>query len=233
MTLKNIVKTLQGKGVKVEYYTRKDGSIRITRLNGATFSPKRSTGNIAARAMLGQSLSPRKRIQQERQLAGITARRPKKNVTYAKRPRKSPLSKEIRNAIKRVQRLAKKNRTGDEKYATVTTRTVRAHLEEMGEEKTLRHLSRLELHFKGLAYPEAILALADRLMDAANKTGSPELAALAVKVRKSADLGIIKESALQAVLAKLYDVEHEINVNPTSAPAQIELLISFIKTVLF
>ena len=91
----------------------------------------------------------------------------------------------------------------------------------------------MELHFRGLAYPEAVLALSQRLMDTANKTGSPKLAALAIKVRKSAELNIIKESALQAVLAKLYDAERAINADSTDEATQIEKLILFIQDTLF
>lgn len=211
MTLRKIVESMRAKGVKVDYYVRKDGSIRITRINGAKYSPRRSEGNIALRAMAGQSLSERKKTQQTRQLSSIAAKRPKKASTYARRPRKTPLSKEIKAQIRRVQRLARKNATDKERYATVTTKTVRGHIEAMGEEKTLRHLKRLELHFRGLAYPEAILALADRLADMGNKTGSMRVLELSMKVRRAAYANVITETSLQAILAKCYDTERAIN----------------------
>lgn len=52
MTVRQIVRSLIEKGQTVDYYVRKDGSIRVTNLNGEKFSSRLSTGNDAARVLL-------------------------------------------------------------------------------------------------------------------------------------------------------------------------------------
>ena len=51
MTNRQIIKSLQQRGIKVSYYVRLDGSIRVTELGGVKYSSRLSEGNEAARVL--------------------------------------------------------------------------------------------------------------------------------------------------------------------------------------
>lgn len=192
MTLKNVVERLRSQGHSVSYVARKDGSIRVTKIDGMKFESKSSKGNAMARSMAGQSLSQRQVAQRTRQL---------KNIARKRHTKKTALSPQMRKLIQKTQRRIRK---ASGSTATVTTKTVRARIEQYGTKATKRHLERLARHFEGWAYEENVEALVSRLTKLAEDTKSAKLAAVAKKIhrmRKS-----FKDAWIKAINEITYDI---------------------------
>lgn len=151
MTIKDIIKQLEDMGMNVSFYKRKDGGIRITRINGETF--RGSSGNKKAREVVGASLSEG----QIRALSKLTT--PKGKGSYNKR-RKEKLDDETRDYIKRVQRLYRK---AGKKEGKPTIRNYRYVLKTKGKAEADRLLNQSARRILGYAYTENVDALLSRL----------------------------------------------------------------------
>ena len=152
VTLINIVKLLEQQGHRVQYFVRKDGSIRITKLDGRSYSG--SAGNIAAREMAGFTLSEAR----SKQLEKIRS-----NKGEFGHRRKSVLPEELVKKIRRVQGIWRRNKVKAEGH--VGRRGVRYTLEHYGYEEAMRQLNEQERYARGLAYSENIKWITDYIRD--------------------------------------------------------------------
>ena len=151
MTIKNIIKELEDLGYNVSFYKRKDGGIRITRINGTGFTG--STGNKKAREIVGATLTEG----QARALSKLTT--PKGKGNYNKR-RRTPIDEETKKRITKLQREYRK--TG-KKEGKPTIRNYRYVLKTKGKKEADRLLAQSERRILGLAYVENVDALILRI----------------------------------------------------------------------
>lgn len=148
MTTKQLVIELKSKGYDVKYYTRKDGGILIKSIDGTKFSGAK--GNIAARTILGYTLSERRK----QQLTKITRERVVK-------PRKIPVETpyDLEKFRKRVMRKWRKaNLTG-----SISKRNLKRIIEDRGFAGAKKYLEEMERHTQGKAYYGAIEGLLARI----------------------------------------------------------------------
>ena len=163
MTIKNVIKELTNKGYNISFYKRKDGGIRITRINGDVF--RGSKGNAEARRLTGITLSE----SQKRALSKLIT--PKGKGSYNKR-RKPKLDKSIVRDIQRIQRLYRKAGKGE---GMPTIRNYRFVLKEYGSEEARRLLTQSERRILGLAYKENVDWLLVKLQEIYQKFPSDKL----------------------------------------------------------
>ena len=153
--LRDVVGQLRRQGHRITYKVRKDGSIRITSIDGRKFSSRLSQGNMAARAMAGKPMSERALHQRKQYSSRIKNKKiPKKKTT---------LSPELRRALRRTQRAIRKAKQGTASTGTVSAANVRRVVEEEGEEVALRKMERAIRYFQGYAYEENVDALLARV----------------------------------------------------------------------
>ena len=191
MTIKQVIDTLKKMGFSVKFYVRKDGGVRITNINGQSFSG--STGNIVGRNIVGTKLSEAR----EKQLKKIKSPKGK----YDKR-RRSKLDDEIVKRIRRLQRKYRKDKTKGQP----TQRNYRWVLEHIGKEEADRLLRQSELYIAGLAYEENINVLIARIKSNAekidiSKEGVQVLADIEKLLERLENMkGVLKEKTLSNIL---------------------------------
>ena len=151
MTIKNVIQTLQKAGYNVSFYKRKDGGIRITRIDDQTF--RGSEGNKIARSQVGASLS------EAQQLALSKLVTPKGKGSYNKR-RRNPVDDDTEKTIRRLQRLYRKQ---GKKEGKPTRRNYRYILQTKGKEEADRLLKQAERRILGYAYLENVDTLLNRI----------------------------------------------------------------------
>ena len=151
MSMRQIVNMMESVGYKVSFYVRKDGGIRITKIDGRTF--KGSSGNVRAREIVGTQLSERR----AKQLGKLET--PKGKGKYDKR-RKRKLNEEVVKKIKKIQRQFKKVKRED---GFPTQRNYRWVLEHFGKVEADRLLSQADLYSRGLTYDLNIDSLCEKL----------------------------------------------------------------------
>ena len=167
MTIKQVIKELTNRGFNISFYKRKDGGVRITRINGDTF--RGSTGNKKARSIIGVSLTEG----QERALSRLTT--PKGKGNYNKR-RRTPIDKETRQRISKLQRVYRKTGKTEGKP---TIRNYRWVLKHKGKEEADRLLRQSERRILGYAYTENVDALLSRMaMDISKLEGKEDISYL-------------------------------------------------------
>ena len=140
MTVRDIIRELRNLGYEVEFYNRIDKSgrlrgVRISAINGRRFTG--SAGNITARELLDIQLSDAR----ANQLQAI------------RKPRVEPLPQQIQRKLRRVQRMASKERKVSkepEKIPRISTKNVREHLKRHGYEETMESLDNAERRIKKL-----------------------------------------------------------------------------------
>lgn len=200
MTIKDVINQLKRTGYDVSFYVRKDGGIRITRINGQTF--RGSSGNIQARTMVGTSLSQRR----QRQLAKLTT--PKGKGSYNKR-RKKKLDDET---IKRIQRIQRQFRKTKKEDGFPTRRNYRWVMEHKGKAEAERLLGQADLYSRGIAYESNIQHLMDRLELDMDKVDTSEQNLVQKVIDKLDSMkGILKETTLQELVDEvgwIYQWEH-------------------------
>lgn len=163
MTTFQVVQLLRSRGHVVEYYARKDGSIRITRIDKDTFSARLSQGNALARSMTGQQL-PEERTAQRRsasKYAGGGKIKAGRELTL------KDVSSNFLNYYKKAQRILKKYRKTEEgkdnPFAILRAprilRAVRIH----GEEEVIESIKAQVMAIKNVARPDHVAALRARL----------------------------------------------------------------------
>lgn len=192
MSVREIIQELQRQGHKVSFFVRKDGGVRITKIDETRFTG--SQGNVVARSIIGTSLSERR----SRQLESI--RTPKGKFGHKTTTK---LSNEMTKALRKAQRLFRKN---DVKGGKPTTRNLRYVIREYGEEEAYRRLSQSIRYAQGLAYDENVQHLIDRISSDMSKSKNPQALADIIE-RIDQKRAIFKEAWLSKVLEDLYELE--------------------------
>ena len=213
MTIREIIKDLKEAGYNVSFYERKDGGIRITRINGQTFSG--SHGNQRAREIVGASLS------EARVKALGKLKTPKGKGSYNKR-RKEKLSEETKKEIQRLQRLYRKAGKGEGKP---TIRNYRYILKTRGKKEAERLLKQAERRIMGYAYPENVNALLSRIkmdMNKLRKVSHENLKRAYERIKELRNAFLDKW--IYACYEILYQMEMRI-LNPEEAGSQILAII--------
>ena len=191
MTMRQIVSQLESQGHKVKYTIRKDGGIRITKINGKRFTG--SQGNTIAREMAGQVLSTRR----EAQLKTIRSQKGQ----FGHRKRVQQLPEQIIKRIRRVQAKFRKNNVN--RTGIVTQRNYRYVLKTYGQEEAERRLAQAERYASGLAYTENVDALTKRLELDLDKKRSSKMEN--IKNRISA----MRENFKESWINKIYEIIYE------------------------
>lgn len=188
MSMRQIVNMMEQAGYKVSFYVRKDGGIRITKIDGRTF--RGSSGNVRAREIVGTRLSERR----AKQLSKLTT--PKGKGSYDKR-RKKKLDEGVIKRIQKIQRQFKKTKSEGQP----TRRNYRYVMEHFGKAEADRLLGQADLYSRGIAYDMNVQALIDRLTLDMEKL-NPKEKALVQKLidRLEAMKGILKETTLQKII---------------------------------
>ena len=153
ITAYEMAQMLKAKGYKVSLVKRSEGSYRISKIDKVHYTG--SQGNIAARRLLGVSLSEAQELHMKRI-------RQKKGV-FGK-PRKEPIDKEL----ERLQKQANRAFKNIGQSARVTRAKIRWRLQNEGYKETLEYLRRVVNYAKGFAHEESIIGLIERL-EADNK----------------------------------------------------------------
>ena len=182
MTNRQIVKELIDKGYKVEFTPRKDGSIRITKIEGKRgariYEGKSSSskGNAKARKLAGESLSEkqisqrakpneksRRKAERKKVAKKAAKKRAKERKEKAKREfkKKSRLSESTKKMIRKAQReLTKKGKKG-----ILKSERVKKHKAKYGTKSAKSAIRNIMIHEAGYAYPEAVKGLTEFLRD--------------------------------------------------------------------
>lgn len=146
MTTNEVINELIKAGHKVKYYKRKDGGVRITKIDSTSFSG--SKGNITARAMTGQPLSERRKSQ----LAKGYMKTPEGSWGHPKN-KKPPIPDEAKKLIRKAQRIFRKEGVV---AGTSSTYRFRENVEMFGYEEAMKRLSQNIRYAQGLAYEENV-----------------------------------------------------------------------------
>lgn len=210
MTTIQMIESLIKAGYEVEYYKRKDGGYRITRINRERFTG--SSGNIKARTLLGVKLSERR----ERSLKKLTT--PKGKGSYNKR-RKEKLDESTRKQIQKLQRQYRKKGT---KEGLPTIRNYRYILKTKGKAEADRLLSQASKRIQGLAYTENVDALLMRISADLNKKTDSLMENIYIKIQSIKEN--FKEAWISEVYAVIYDWERNI-ITSEEAHRKISLII--------
>ena len=197
MTIKQVITELKQRGYNISFYKRKDGGIRITRINGDTF--KGSTGNKKARNIIGVSLTEG----QARALSRLTT--PKGKGNYNKR-RRTPIDTETRKRIAKLQRVYRKTGKTEGKP---TIRNYRYALKHYGKEEADRLLRQSERRIIGYAYTENVDALLARMaMDISKLEGKESVEYLREAYNKiEANKMTFPDKKIYPIYEILYELE--------------------------
>ena len=150
--MKDLIIELQKLGYDVSYHVRKDGGIRITRINGVGFTG--SKGNAEARRILGVSLSPAR----SKQLQYI--RTPKGRWGN---PKRKALPDDVKKKLLSLQRKWRKKGKKKGDQGMPSTRGVRYTIEHEGLEEAINKLNQNERYLLGLAYEKNVEWLVARI----------------------------------------------------------------------
>lgn len=216
MTIKTIINTLKDLGYNVSFYKRKDGGIRITRINGETF--KGSSGNVKARQITGTKLTEG----QQRALSKLIT--PKGKGSYNKR-RKAPIDEETK---KRIAKLQKQYRKAGKKEGKPTIRNYRYIVKTKGKKEAERLLRQSERRILGLAYTENIHALVSRINSDIVKFESRKINCDKLKEARGR-ITIKRESFLDRWIYPIYEILYDMEmaiIGPNEAGEKIIAIIS-------
>ena len=204
MTTLEIIFQLINEGHEVEYTKRKDGGYRIKKIDSQKF--RGSEGNKRARAMTGQPLSERRRIQLSKPYM-ITP----KGQWGHKKSKKPPLPDEAKKLIRKAQRVFRKTGTIT---GTSSTARFRKNVDLFGYDEAIRLLNQNIRYAQGLAYEENVEAFCLTLEDDYNKLsdkGDPEANNLRILIDKiRANKSSIRESDLSEAIGLHYDMIHKV-----------------------
>ena len=193
MTVRDMVKSLQDKGMKIAFVERKDRGVRITQIDNTKF--KASEGNAKAREILGLQLSERRdyQLKKIRELSN----KPKKNDIIP-----HTLDKQIR----RVQRLL---RSKGIKKGTATKRQLRYVIKNYGVREAERRLNQAERYAKNIVYADNLYAFRNRLINDNAVLNNPKINDIIAKLDLiiNTDEGIhLKETSFQDMISLYYEM---------------------------
>ena len=199
MTTKQVIDLIEQSGHFVEYKRRSDGGIRITKIDGITYTG--STGNRVAREIAGKPLTEKQVKAREKS-----------------RPRVAPLPKEIKKKIKRVQRIWRK-RFGKQSerppQGKISMKKVRWILKHQGEERLLYGLDKKERYARGFAYVENVEHLIDEIRRCAGIYNSQALYDVADIIEKN------KNTFLEENIYPCYEILYDLNPPKSDTPSNV------------
>ena len=191
MRIKEVITELEKLGMSISFYKRKDGGIRITRINGERYTG--STGNQKAREIVHAPLSEL----QTRALKKLST--PKGKGSYNKR-RKPQLDEETKKKIKKLQALYRKS---GKKEGKPTQRNYKYILKTKGKAEADRLLRQSERRILGLAYTENVDALLARIASDLSKKKSKEMKMAYNRIKE------FRENFQDAWIHRIYEILYE------------------------
>ena len=221
MTTLEIIFQLINEGHEVEYTKRKDGGYRIKKIDSQKF--RGSEGNNRARAMTGQALSERRKIQLSKSYM-ITP----KGKWGHKKSKKPPLPDEAKKLIRKAQRVFRKQGVIN---GTSSTSRFRRNVELFGYDEAMRRLSQNIRYAQGLAYEENVEHLVNLLkteyMSKLHFNSEEEQQRFQDMINKiETQKGNFKDKWISLIREKLYDLKNrEISVDNLKADIE-EILAS-------
>lgn len=211
LTIKQIIDILLEQGHTLKFYKRPDGGYVIQSINGTRYQGKQ--GNAVARTMVGATLSEARQYQ----LGRIRTPKGKKRS-----PKKKTLSKSVVAKLRKVQR---KHR---EKHPTaqggITLSNIRYQVEHYGEESALETLERRLLYEEGIAYPENVRYLLDRLSSDLAKSPNDAMEQAFYRIERHYYNNSFKEDWIYPTYEAIYDWE-EGRISGEEASQKIRALI--------
>ena len=217
MTIRNIIKELKSRGYNVSFYERKDRGVRITRINGETFSG--SSGNKRARIIVGATLTEAQALSLSKLIT------PKGKGNYNKR-RKAPIDEETKEKIRKLQYQYRKAGKTEGKP---TIRNYRYVLKAKGKKEADRLLKQAEKRILGYAYNENVETLLLRMKKDETYFELKNIPHLffSEAVRKVERLkNAFLDKWIYPIYEVLYDVEMA-TIDPNTAGDRILMIISF------
>lgn len=220
MTLREVVKQLQGQGVPVSFRVRPDYSIVITQIGTQKYSGR--SGNIAARNITGAQMSTREVLQRT---TASAAKIP--NAKYI------PLSPAVNRALRAAQKAYRESGMTAGKPTRVNIRG--AMKEGLTEEQILESLRRSKQYAKGIAYDERVIAIRDRIRVLAAKFDEAREILFATADQIDNLLATkrhrITSDQVETAADIIYQIETDLNFeNDTEAMEEASQLANFIGT---
>lgn len=188
MLLKDIVNQLELKGFEIEFRTRNDGGLLITKINGVSF--KGAAGNTRAREIAGVQLSQAQISQRSSNV--------KTFIKGYKHP-KDKFDEDLKKKVKKVQYIWRKNKVNGK----ITMRKAREHFKTSGRKGLMEYLSKMERYGIGLAYEENVRWLSDYARNVAMGLRANNEPSVAHKYIELADY-----------ILSIIDTFHEAWINP-------------------
>ena len=131
----DVIIQLQQKGVNIEFYERPDGGVRVTKINGKSFSKASSKGNTLARQLL--KVNPISKKQKEHLKAN------RKSISKSKLTERE--KKRLKEYNKRVKKLNKE-------LKPLSNKTARKRKAKEGTQSLMKALKNNIRHYSGYAY---------------------------------------------------------------------------------
>ena len=141
MLLKDIIKQLETEGFEIEFRTRSDGGLLITKINGISF--KGAAGNTRARQIAGVQLSQAQISQRSYNVRTY--------IKGVKHP-KEKFDEDLKAKVKKVQYTWRKNKVNGK----ITMRKAREHFKQEGRKGVIDYLNKMERYGSGFAYIENV-----------------------------------------------------------------------------
>ena len=194
MSVWEMIQELARLGHEVSFKKRSDGGYLITKIDGIRYVG--ATGNKIARSLLGTTLE--EALKANKGLAKTLI----ENIKIVQKKRRlAPIDEEIKKAIRKTQRLWRKNNVASE-AGMITTKSVRASIKKYGKKITLQKLEQAQRYARGIAYEENIKHLRDFILDYANKLNNDDLRRLANKIWTNREM--ILDKAIYPAYQELY-----------------------------
>ena len=196
MLLKDIVKQLELEGFEIEFRTRNDGGLLITKINGVSF--KGATGNTRARQIAGVQLSEAQISQRSFNV--------KTFIKGFKHP-KDKFDDDLKAKVKKVQYIWRKHKVNGK----ITMRKAREHFRTSGRKGLMEYLSKMERYGIGLAYEENVRWLSEYARNVAMGLRANNQTAAGLKYVELADyilrnMETFREAWINPIYSYLYEV---------------------------
>ena len=197
MSVWEMIQALARQGHEVSFKKRSDGGYLITKIDGIRYVG--ATGNKIARSLLGTSLEEALKANK-----GLAKTLTENIKIVQKKTRLEPIDEEIKKALRKTQRLWRKNNVATE-AGMITTKSVRNSIKVYGKKVTLEKLEQAQRYARGIAYTENVKHLRDYILDYANELNNDDLRNLANKIWANRDT--IMDKCIYPAYKRLYDLD--------------------------
>lgn len=197
MSVWEMIQELARLGHEVSFKKRSDGGYLITKIDGIRYVG--ATGNKIARSLLGTTLEEALKANK-----GLAKTLTENIKVVQKKIRLEPIDEEVKKALRKTQRLWRKNNVQTE-AGMITTKSVRKSIKTYGKEITLQKLSQAQRYARGIAYTENVKELKDHILKFANDLNNDDLRNLANKIWANRDT--IMDKCIYPAYKRLYDLD--------------------------